>query len=123
MYTRVNFPTENVISLLIGDEDHRVRGAVANCLGGLVQNWANLVAKPHLERIRRLNRDRETIIGNDLNPPTVAALSVSVNGLTKYFEDIPRDDDIVPALSMFVDKLLLWLATSDSKFTKVTSVH
>ena len=104
---------------MIGDEDHRVRTAVANCLVGLVRTWTNLEISPDILRIKRL----DSIMGRkscDLDAPFVTEVPISVSGLAKCFEDQPRDEDAVSNLTLFVEHLLSWLATSNSKFTKVT---
>lgn len=107
---------------LIGDEDHRVRSAVANSLIGMVRTWTDLQYAPEIVRIKRLSRDFGNVTW-PLNSPDVAGVFLHVNGLAPSYKDTDRDDDIVANLTLFVDHLFQKLATSNSKFAKVSILN
>jgi hypothetical protein len=46
--------TGNVIFTMIGDEDHRVRSAVANCLTSLIKSWTTTRSPSNIVRAKWL---------------------------------------------------------------------
>ena len=107
-----------VIFTLMGDEDQRVRNAVANCLVHLVQTWTTLESSSSIIRVHRLTYD---CAPNGLFcSSTFGGIPLSITGLAKAYRDSPFDEINLASLSQFVDKLFTVLVTSDSRFTKVT---
>ncbi len=116
------FFSDKIVYPLICDEDHRVRSAVASCVVALVRTWADAESSAASVRVQRLSGGgggAEDAACGDLRTPTVSGVAVPVSGLAECFQDVERDERLTPTLTFFVDQLLQWLATSNSKFTKV----
>lgn len=109
-----------VILRLIGDEDHRVRNAVASCLVALVRMWTTSTCSPDLVRLKQLSSALKRDDSGDNGVPKFAGVSLfSINGLAEAYRDVPTNDDVGANLTFFVEEILQLLVTSNSKFTKV----
>lgn len=117
---RYSLCVESVILTVIGDEDHRVRNAVANCLISLVRTWTTSKVPPEVLRVKRLMSSLTRVNLYDGGSASFAGIPVSINGLCKTFRDTPTDENVVTNLTFFINELLQLLVTSSSKFTKVS---
>lgn len=99
---------------LIGDEDHRVRSAVADLLPTFIRSWTTLDDSPTLIRVKELLKNPSLNMRSSFN-----AIPVTINNLAEAY----KDSDYVPSqtksLSYFVKILFEELIMSRSKFVKV----
>ncbi|XP_057364436.1 huntingtin-like isoform X1 [Daphnia carinata] len=103
---------------MIGDEDQRVRSAVANCIKCLVESWTTTRSPPSVIRLKSL-ASACNFSHQKLSSKTFAGVPLSINGLADAYCDSPVNGNIVGNLAYFVDELFKLLVSSNSKFVKV----
>lgn len=106
---------------MIGDEDHRVRTAVANCICFLVHSWSTYENPPIVCRLRRLTSAAYT--PPEFSFQTVTGVSLPINGLAEVYQDSPVNQDILNNLKYLSDQVLQLLVSSSSKFVKVLACN
>lgn len=107
---------------MIGDEDHRVRSAVSNCLSYLVKSWTTTRNLPNVCRAKWLASD---VCSSTYREPTLKAfigVPLPIHGLAEAYRDIPIDETVIENLAYFVEEIFQLLVSSNSKFIKVSSV-
>ena len=102
---------------MVGDEDHRVRSATASCLSALVQSWTTPKSTPNITRVKRMISVNQV----ESNIQTFVGVPLPIYGVAEAYIDVRTEENVVDALSFFVDETLQLLVTSNSKFTKVSN--
>ena len=110
--------TGNVIFTMIGDEDHRVRSAVANCLTSLIKSWTTTRSPSNIVRAKWLV-SASVSTTQKLTTTTFAGVPLSINGLADVYWDVSLDENVLVNLAYFVDEIFQLLVSSNSKFVKV----
>ncbi len=103
---------------MIGDEDHRVRSAVANCLTCLMDSWTIGRSPSNITRAKWLASVSGSTPQN-LHVKTFAGVPLSINGLAEAYLDVSLDQNVSVNLAYFVDEIFQLLVSSNSKFVKV----
>ena len=121
----MSLSTDNVILTMIGDEDHRVRSAVASCLGCLVISWTTTKTSPSVARAKCLESDLCSSIPQEQTVYTFCGVPVPINGMADSYRDVLSNENIVDNLGYFIDEIFRLLVSSNSKFVKViiSDVH
>ncbi|EFX77022.1 hypothetical protein DAPPUDRAFT_106588 [Daphnia pulex] len=107
-----------VLFTMIGDEDHRVRSAVANCLTCLMESWTIGRSPSNITRAKWL----ASVSGSTpqkLNVKTFAGVPLSINGLAEAYWDVSLNQNVSVNLAYFVDEIFQLLVSSNSKFVKM----
>jgi hypothetical protein len=110
--------TDKVLFTMIGDEDHRVRSAVANCLTCLMESWTVGRSPSNITRAKWL----ASVSGSTpqkLHVKTFAGVPLSINGLAEAYWDVSLNQNVSVNLAYFVDEIFQLLVSSNSKFVKV----
>lgn len=103
---------------MIGDEDQRVRNAVANCIKSSIESWTTTRSPPNVIRVKSLAAVSSSSHQN-LSSKTFAGVPLSIHGLAEAYCDSPVNENVVENLACFVDELFKLLVSSNSKFVKV----
>ncbi|XP_046649350.1 huntingtin-like isoform X2 [Daphnia pulicaria] len=107
-----------VLFTMIGDEDHRVRSAVANCLTCLMESWTVGRSPSNITRAKWL----ASVSGSTpqkLHVKTFAGVPLSINGLAEAYWDVSLNQNVSVNLAYFVDEIFQLLVSSNSKFVKM----
>lgn len=110
--------TGKVAFTMIGDEDQRVRSAVANCIKCSVESWTTTRSPPSVVRLKSL-ASACNFSHQKLSSKTFAGVPLSINGLAEAYCDGPVNGNVVENLACFIDELYKLLVSSNSKFVKV----
>ncbi|KAK4002443.1 hypothetical protein OUZ56_004272 [Daphnia magna] len=103
---------------MIGDEDQRVRSAVANCIKCSVESWTTTRSPPSVVRLKSL-ASACNFSHQKLSSKTFAGVPLSINGLAEAYCDGPVNGNVVENLACFIDELYKLLVSSNSKFVKM----
>ena len=104
---------------MIGDEDHRVRSAVASCITSLIKSWATTRSPSNIARAKWMASVSSPSTFQKLPIKTFAGVPLSINGLAEAYWDVSLDENFLVNLAYFVDEIFQLLVSSNSKFVKV----
>jgi hypothetical protein len=111
--------TGDALFIMIGDEDHRVRSAVASCITSLIKSWATTRSPLNIARAKWMASVSSPSTFQKLPVKTFAGVPLSINGLAEAYWDVSSDENVLVNLAYFVDEIFQLLVSSNSKFVKV----